>query len=153
MTAELHHPRLGGRRFAENADVILAAPETDRRARLACRGAAGLQDLIGIDDFHRLLVPLSAEGGGDEREGGLFLRRRHIGELEAVPFGRANLHRDARGQVRPHDPRLLVEIEVGFPPLALVERRQKRVRGRHDTRRRPCRWGRLLQGSRYADCA
>ena len=73
-----------------------AAPEADRRARLASRGASCLQHLIRIDDFHRLLVPLATQRGRDERERGLFLRRRHIGELEAVPLGGAHLHRGAR---------------------------------------------------------
>ena len=49
MTAELHHPRLGGRRLAQNADVVLGAAEPDRRARLSSRGAAHLEIL----DRHR----------------------------------------------------------------------------------------------------
>ena len=134
MTAELHHPRLGVGRLAQDADVILGAAESDGRARACESEHFGLEILVGIDDGHGFRESFRAQRRGDEREGRLLLRRRHVAELEAVPLRRADLHRDARRQVRPDDSRFLVEVEVRFPPLRLVERRQKRVSRRNGAR-------------------
>ena len=73
------------------------------------------------------LKPSGAQRRGDEREGRLLLRGRHRTELEAVPLHRADLHLDARRQVRPDNPRLLIEVQVRFTPLRVVQRLQERV--------------------------
>ena len=138
MSAKLQHPPVGRRRLAEDTDVVEGAAEADWRARLARRRAPHLEHLIGVDDLHRLLVPLAAQRGRDQRERGLFLRRRHIAKPEAVPLGRAHLHRRADRQVRPYRAGLFVEIDVGFGALGLVERRQKRLCGGHSPRGRIC---------------
>ena len=135
MAAELHHPLACGGRLAKNGQVVFAATKTHAHRCLPRRRGSRLEQLVGIDNRHDLLVAVTAQCRREQRQRGLLLCRRHVGEFQTVPLGGADLHGDASRQVRPDDTRLLVEVQIRFPPLRLVQRLQERV-GRRDRRGR-----------------
>src|SRR5262249_45823692 len=134
-------PRRGGRRRADERDVVLVAAElhaapapapTCWSTLTATRPAAAgvLQYLVAVHDVGDFLVPAATEPSGDERECGVALAGIEVAQSQTVPL------EDPARQVRPVRPLTAPELEAAFGALGVAERRQKRVRGRHDLRGR-----------------
>jgi hypothetical protein len=78
VAAELHHPRLGRGRLAEDRQVVQVLPEHRPLAALALALAALAlgQLLVAVHDVEDLLVAAFAQDGGD-----------HFHRLAPLPLG------------------------------------------------------------------
>ena len=145
MPAELDHPRGRRGRRAEDRQVVLVLSEdnpasasaTRRSAASSGRGArtaAGpsasliLEHLVAVHDLGDLVVAVSTEHRGHQRERGLALGGGHVAQPQALAL------KDPTGKIGPVD--LLGAVEWKQRPGALIRVQpfQEGVGGRHCSR-------------------